>query len=243
MKIALIGYGKMGKEIEKIAVERNHEIVLRITKGNLSGLTFSSLKNCDVAIDFSQPDSAVGNIKACFDAQIPVVVGTTGWYDSFQEISKLCTSSRNALFYATNFSIGVNLFFKINATVAKLMNNHKEYDIKMEEIHHLQKLDHPSGTGITLAEKIIEQHDSKSEWIGSLEDEPINPRAHQLHIKALREHNVPGTHSVSYTSEIDTITLTHEAHSRKGFALGAVLAAEFMPNRRGIFNMNDLLNL
>ncbi|MFT7332673.1 MAG: 4-hydroxy-tetrahydrodipicolinate reductase [Sphingobacteriales bacterium] len=243
MKIALIGYGKMGKEIEKIALERNHDIGLKITANNLEDFTVENLKKCDVAIDFSLPTSAVSNIQACFNAGTPVVVGTTGWYDSFEKISSLCADKKGGLFYATNFSVGVNLFFKMNAIVAKMMNNHREYDVKMEEIHHLQKLDHPSGTGITLAEKIIEQHDSKAEWIGSLEEEKITPLSNQLHIKALREHNVPGTHSVSYTSEIDTITLTHEAHSRKGFAMGAVLAAEFMPHKNGIFNMNDLLNL
>lgn len=234
MKIAIIGYGKMGKEIEKIALERKHTIVLKTS--NQLDLNTQNLQNADLAIEFSRPDVAVENIKTCFKNNLPIVVGTTGWYQYFEEIKNSCIKEKQALFTATNFSVGVNLFFKINDFVAKLMNEHLDYEPQIEEIHHTQKLDAPSGTAISLAEIILNQIDRKKSWqLNKIEFEE------QLLIEAKRIENVPGTHEIKYQSEIDTLELKHTAHSRKGFATGAVLAAEFLLNKKGIFGMNDLL--
>lgn len=242
MKIALLGYGKMGQIIEKFAVERGHEIVLKITIDNQAELTRENLKHAEVAIDFSTPDAVLGNIDVCFDAQVPVVVGTTGWYGKLQEVKNDCNSSNNALLYGSNFSIGVNLFFKLNKTLAKLMNNYPAYEVQVDEIHHTQKLDSPSGTAITLAEGILENLDRKKEWMNELvgTDIEIFPKPDQLLIESHRIENIPGTHTVIYSSEVDDIEIKHTAHSRAGFALGAVVAAEWLKDKRGFFSITDI---
>ncbi|WP_442588850.1 4-hydroxy-tetrahydrodipicolinate reductase [Pedobacter sp. AW31-3R] len=244
MNIALIGYGKMGQIIERFAMERGHEIVLKISADNLDELTTANLKKADVAIDFSAPDAAIKNIHACFDANVPLVVGTTGWYGQLQEIKNECISSNNSLLYGSNFSIGVNLFFHINEVLAKLMNNYPAYDVQVEEIHHTQKLDSPSGTAMTLAEGIIDQLDRKSEWVNEVEGiEPTEVlKKDQVLISSDRIENVPGTHTVVYSSEVDEIELKHTAHNRAGFALGAVVAAEWLEHRQGFYNIADIFN-
>lgn len=236
MKIVLLGYGKMGKEIEKIALDRKHEIVLKVDETNANSITKEDLKKGDVAIEFSTPHTVINNIYKCLDAQLPIVVGTTGWYEQFEKIKNDCVTKKSSLFYATNFSIGVNLFFKVNKYLAEIMNNYPDYDVSMEEIHHIHKLDKPSGTAITLAEQIIQKIDRKNGW--SIDKQ--NPDT--LFIKDLREGEVPGTHIIKYSSPIDDIEIMHKAHNRKGFALGAVLAAEFMHTKKeGIFTMSDLI--
>ncbi|MDB5109599.1 MAG: dapB [Mucilaginibacter sp.] len=247
MKIALLGYGKMGKIIEKIATDRKHEIVLKIDFNNLHELTVENLQKADVAIEFSTPATVLNNIGLCFKAGIPVVVGTTGWYDQLPMVKQQCEENNGSFLYASNFSIGVNIFFHINRILAKLMNNHPYYDVQVEEIHHMQKLDSPSGTGITIAEGIIENLDSKKEWVnilaendGNMED---NLREDQLLIESHRIDSVPGTHTVIYDSEVDTIEFKHTAHNRNGFALGAVLAAEWIPGKKGFFTVSDMFNL
>ncbi|MEI6020016.1 MAG: 4-hydroxy-tetrahydrodipicolinate reductase [Bacteroidota bacterium] len=235
MKIALIGYGKMGKEIEQIALQKNHEIVLKINRGNSDTISAEDLQKADVAIEFSTPHTVMANIKKCFDAGVPVVVGTTGWYESFDEIEKECKEKNGALFYASNFSVGVNLFFKVNQYLAQLMNKYEDYDVSMEEIHHIHKLDKPSGTAITLANQIIEKLDRKKNW--SISDH----KADTLFIKDVREGEVPGTHIIKYQSAIDDIEIMHKAHNRKGFAGGAVLAAEFLAGKKGIYSMSDII--
>jgi 4-hydroxy-tetrahydrodipicolinate reductase len=244
MKIALLGYGKMGQIIERFAMERGHDIVLKITAENLHELTSDNLALADVAIDFSAPDAAVTNIYKCFEANVPVVVGTTGWYGKLQEIKNDCLTSNNTLIYGSNFSIGVNLFFHINSILAKLMNNYPAYDVQVEEIHHTQKLDSPSGTAMTIAEGIIEQIDRKDEWLNEVVGTPIPDviKNNQLLIESHRIENVPGTHTVVYSSEVDDIEIKHTAHSRAGFALGAVVAAEWLENKQGFFNIADVFN-
>jgi len=232
MKIALLGYGKMGKEIEKIALERGHEIVLRKTEEN----DFNGLENADVAIDFSIPTAATENISTCFNYNIPVISGTTGWLERYDEMVVLCNEKNGAFLYGSNFSVGVNLFFELNAYLAKLMANIKEYNVSMEEIHHTQKLDAPSGTAISLAQEIITETDY-TDW--TLE----NPSENQIHIEAKRIEDVPGTHSIFYKSAVDEIEIKHTAFSRQGFALGAVVAAEWIKDKKGIFSMKDVLNL
>jgi len=235
MNIALFGYGKMGKEIEAIALKRNHNIVLKINKDNVSTISDSDLKKADVIIEFSTPHAVLENIKKCMNAQVPVVVGTTGWYDKFEEIKNICAEKNGGLFHATNFSLGVNLFFKVNTYLAELMNKYDDYDVSMEEIHHIHKLDKPSGTAITLAEQIIKKIDRKTNW--SIETK--NPET--LFIKDIREGEVPGTHIIKYQSEVDDIEIMHKAHNRKGFALGAVIAAEFLNGKKGIYTMSDII--
>jgi 4-hydroxy-tetrahydrodipicolinate reductase len=239
MKIVLLGYGKMGKEIEKIALERKHEIVLKVDENNHKSVTKDQLASGDVAIEFSTPHTVIENIYKCFDAKLPVVVGTTGWYDQFEKIKADCNKENNGLFHATNFSIGVNLFFKLNTYLAELMNNYAEYEVSMEEIHHIHKLDKPSGTAISLAIQILEKFKRKKEW--TIDPSRKNDKD-ALFIKDVREGEVPGTHIVKYTSHIDDIEIMHKAHNRKGFALGAVLAAEFMTEKKkGIYTMSDLI--
>jgi 4-hydroxy-tetrahydrodipicolinate reductase len=233
MNIALLGYGKMGKEIESIALQRGHTIVLKVT--STSDLTIEEIKKADVAIEFSTPYAVISNIKKCFDAQVPIVVGTTGWYDYLKEIEIECQQKNGSLFHATNFSLGVNLFFKLNTYLAELMNKYDTYNVEMEEIHHIHKLDKPSGTAISLANQILEKIERKKQW--SITDK--SPET--LFIKDVREGEVPGTHIVKYASAIDDIEIMHKAHSRKGFALGAVIAAEFIKSKKGIFTMNDLM--
>lgn len=236
MKIALLGYGKMGKEIEAIAIARGNEIVLKVDESNASSITNDDLKKADVAIEFSTPHTVLSNIDKCFAAQLPIVVGTTGWYDHFDEVVNKCKQSNNTLFYASNFSLGVNIFFKVNKFLADIMNHYPDYNISMEEIHHIHKLDKPSGTAITLANQVIEKVERKSKW--SIEDRS----AETLFIQDVREGEVPGTHIIKYSSAIDDIEIMHKAHNRKGFALGAVLAAEFTFNKKGIFTMENLLS-
>lgn len=232
MKIALLGYGKMGKSIESIALDRHHKIVLKVEDAT-SRFDFA---DAEVAIDFSVPTAAVDNIKKALDAKIPVISGTTGWLERYNEVLDYCNSKEGTFLYASNFSLGVNLFFEINKKLATLMADFTEYTTTIEEIHHTQKLDAPSGTAITLAEQIIESTNYKH-W--TLDQ----PRASELQIEAKRIDNVPGTHEITYNSEIDSISIKHTAHSRKGFALGAVIAAEWIKDKKGVFSMKDVLNI
>jgi dihydrodipicolinate reductase len=238
VKIALIGYGKMGKEIEKIALDRGHEIVLIIDINNPGDLTSENLKKADVVIEFTVPASALNNYKLCFDAGVPVVSGTTGWLDKRDEVHQLCKAANATFFHTTNFSLGVNIFFAVNKRLAQLMANRGEYKVGMTEIHHTQKLDAPSGTAITLAEGILENIPTKTSWV----NQPTE-KVDELGIISEREGQVPGTHIVKYDSEVDYIEITHCAKSRKGFAFGAVLAAEYSVGKKGILTMNDLLNI
>jgi 4-hydroxy-tetrahydrodipicolinate reductase len=236
MNIALIGYGKMGKEIEKIALSRGHRIVLTVDANNADTYTSEELSAADVAIEFSTPESAVGNIRKCFTARVPVVAGTTGWLSHLEQIRNECLQRDCGLFYASNYSIGVNLFFQLNEQLAKLMSRYNEYNVSMEEIHHVHKLDSPSGTALSLAMQIMEQNPLKTKWIN---EESRNTE--ELGIVSKRIDEVPGTHTVTYSSEVDEISITHIAHSRKGFALGAVIAAEWLKGRKGVFGMSDLM--
>jgi 4-hydroxy-tetrahydrodipicolinate reductase len=231
MKIALLGYGKMGKVIERIALERGHEIVLKKDEFN----TYEGLSNADVAIDFSVPMAAVENISNCFHANVPVVSGTTGWLDRYDEIIALCYEKKGGFISSSNFSLGVNLFFELNDYLAKIMAPYTSYSVAMEEIHHTQKLDAPSGTAISLAKGVIE-NSKYTNW--TLDQAAAN----EIHIEALRIADVPGTHTVTYNSEVDSIEIKHTAHNREGFALGAVIAAEWLAGKQGIFTMKDVLN-
>jgi 4-hydroxy-tetrahydrodipicolinate reductase len=246
MKIALLGYGKMGKIIEKIAQDRKHEIVLKIDYNNLDELTAGNLQKADVAIEFSTPSTVLGNIESCFKAGVPIVVGTTGWHHQLANIKEQCADGKNSFIYATNFSVGVNIFFYVNRILAKLMNNYPYYDVQVEEIHHTQKLDAPSGTAITIAEGIIENLDSKKDWKNVVisDDKPDDETVggNQVLIESLRIENVPGTHTVIYDSEIDTIEFKHTTHNRNGFALGAVLAAEWIQNKKGFYSVEDMFD-
>ena len=247
MKIALLGYGKMGKIIEKIATDRKHEIVLKIDKDNLDELTVENLQQADVAIEFTTPSSVLSNISKCFEAGVPVVVGTTGWYDQLGDIKQQCETGDNSLLYATNFSVGVNIFFHINKVLAKLINNYPYYEVQVEEIHHTQKLDSPSGTAITIAEGIIENIEAKSKWQNILvadenNTDDDNIKNNELLIESYRMDSVPGTHTVIYDSEVDSIEFKHTAHNRNGFALGAVLAAEWLKDNKGFHSVNDMFN-
>ncbi len=236
MKIALLGYGKMGKVIENIALSRGHEIVATIDKAEDWNTKSEALKKADVAIEFSIPEAALINIANCFKIDLPVVVGTTGWYDHLEEIKTQCLTENRSLFYASNFSIGVNIFFEINKRLAELMNPYPDYDVEMEETHHIHKVDAPSGTAITLANQVLENIDRKNQW----KLDQVHSQDEML-IKAYREDEVPGTHVLRYESTIDCIEIRHEAKSRQGFALGSVLAAEFLSGKTGFFEMPDLL--
>jgi len=238
MKIALIGYGKMGKAVEEVAKQRGHVIAYKIDENNLQFLAASHLQNADVAIEFSIPKSAPDNIKSCIDAKIPVIVGTTGWNAQYDSIKNYCTENEGTMLVASNFSIGVNIFFALNTYLAKIMNKHEAYQCSIEEIHHTQKLDAPSGTAISLANEIIKQSEHYESW---RLNEKMLPEEICIHAK--REGEVPGTHVIQYKSDIDTIEIKHEAHSRQGFALGAVLAAEWIKDKKGIFSMNDVLGI
>lgn len=234
MKIALLGYGKMGKEIEKIAIARGHEIILKKTENN----TFDGLENADVAIDFSIPQAATINISAAINADIPVISGTTGWLDNYSEIVELCQQKNGAFLYASNFSLGVNIFFELNKKLAQLINQTDGYRAEVEEIHHTQKLDAPSGTAITLTQDII-ANTKYNNWVLM----PNEPTETDIPITAKRIEQAPGTHQITYTSEVDKISIEHEAFSRKGFALGAVIAAEWIVGKKGVFSMKDVLGL
>jgi 4-hydroxy-tetrahydrodipicolinate reductase len=244
MKIAILGYGKMGRIIEKFATERGHDIVLKVNIENIEDLTIDNLQKADVAIDFSTPDSALSNIELCFAAHLPIVVGTTGWYGHLQEVKNKCEEGNNTLLYASNFSIGVNVFFFVNKILAKIMNRYPQYDVQVEEIHHTEKLDAPSGTAMTIAEGILSELDHKNEWvnelIGSGEESIAKPD--QLLIESHRIEDVPGTHTVIYSSEVDNIEFKHKAHSRAGFALGAVLSAEWLQDKKGFFNITEMFD-
>ncbi len=230
MKIALSGYGKMGRTIERLAVDRGHEIIYRIDEN----IAEYDLSRADVAIDFSIPDAAFENITTCFKQKLPVVSGTTGWLGKYQEAVKICKKNDAAFIYASNFSLGVNLFFELNKKLAEMMKGFPEYSVAIEETHHTQKLDAPSGTAITLAEQLIEKTGKKSWKLdGAGTDE--------IPVHAKRIENVPGTHVVSYNSSVDTINIEHIAHSRDGFALGAIVAAEWLQNKKGVFTMKDVL--
>ena len=227
MKIALLGYGKMGHAIEALAPTRGHQVTLTIDNDDEWAAKGAQLKDCDIAIEFTQPDTAVGNIYRCFDAGIPVVVGTTGWYNQLQEVRERCKRQQQSLFYASNFSIGMNIMFDLNRRLAQLMTSHDEYKVSITETHHIHKLDAPSGTAITLANDINAASGGERMAIGD--------------IKSVREGEVAGIHEVVYDSDIDTLSLCHSAKSRKGLAQGALLAAEYLANRRGVFTMEDLL--
>ena len=232
MNIALLGYGRMGKEIEAVALNRNHTIGLKTTSAKAN----YDFNNIDVAIDFSVPEAAIGNITQCLEQGIPVISGTTGWLKDYDLMVDLCHKSKGAFIYASNFSLGVNLFFELNKQLAKLVKPFSDYKVSIEETHHTKKLDAPSGTAISLAETII-NNSNYSNW--SLDEKEENT----IPIKAIREENVPGTHAIHYNSAIDTIEIKHTAHNRKGFALGAVVAAEWLQGKTGIFTMKDVLNI
>ena len=238
MKIALIGYGKMGHEIEKIALERGHEVVCIIDMHEEEKFDSPAFRSAEVAIEFTAPDSALQNYRRAFAVGVPVVSGTTGWLEHLPEIREACANEGKTFFYASNFSLGVNIFFALNNHLAKLMNQFSIYDVRMEETHHIHKLDAPSGTAITLAEGIVAQLDRKGKWVLGGEG-----RKEELTITSIREGEVPGIHSVIYESEDDSIRITHEARSRRGLALGAVLAAEFTKGKQGFLEMNDMLGI
>jgi 4-hydroxy-tetrahydrodipicolinate reductase len=238
MNLALIGYGKMGKEIEKIAVSRGHKINLVIDINNPQDLTFENLRKCDVAIEFTIPHSAVNNYNICFEAGIPVVSGTTGWLDKKEEVLRKCTEMNGTFLYASNFSLGVNLFFELNRKLAELMANRPEYSVEMTEVHHIHKLDAPSGTAITLAEDIINRLPGKNSWVNDKV-----AAENELNIKSERIGEVPGIHTIKYESDVDFIEITHSSKTRKGLAFGAVRAAEYCLDHKGILTMKDLLNI
>jgi len=235
MKIALIGYGKMGKEIEKIALGRGHEVVSRIDINNQQDFESEAFKSADVAIEFTVPTTAYNNYMKCFAANVPVVSGTTGWLDKVDDIKNACASGKT-FFWASNFSLGVNIFSAVNKFLAKIMNNHPDYNVSMEEVHHIHKLDAPSGTAITLAEGLLENIDRKNNWVKEVESS-----AGELAIRSIREGEVPGIHEIMYESGFDIISIKHDAKNRQGFALGAVLAAEFTKGKTGYLGMDDML--
>jgi 4-hydroxy-tetrahydrodipicolinate reductase len=236
MNIALIGYGRMGHEIEEIAKIRGHRIQLIIDIDNSSDLNPENLKDVDAAIEFSSPDAAFDNIATCLEMKVPVVSGTTGWLKDFDKVAELCRINKTAFIHSSNFSIGVNLLFRLNSELAKHMKNFSDYTVSLEEIHHTKKLDAPSGTAIALADDIKKQHEGYKGWCFEKDcSEGLIP------ISSIREGTVPGTHTVNWDSEIDTLSLRHEAKNRKGFALGAVVAAEFIHTRKGVFTMSDVL--
>lgn len=240
MRIALLGYGKMGKLIERLAVDRGHEIVLIVDENNRKTTSGEQLARADVAIEFSVPAVAVDNYKWCFDHGLPVVSGTTGWLDKWDEVVEYCQQRDGGFFYASNFSIGVNIFFQLNKYLAKIMSGFNEYQVFIEETHHIHKLDAPSGTAISLAEGILGNHEGYRSWelnSGGCLSKGVLP------VSAKRTGEVPGIHAVTYKSEVDEIEIRHSALSREGFARGAVLAAEFLKGKNGVYNMDDLLNL
>lgn len=238
MRIALIGYGKMGKMIEEIALERGHEIVLKIHIDNTEEFTQEAVSKADVAIEFTGPDSAYDNVKKCLDSGVATVSGSTGWNKKLAEIKEYCLKSNGSFLHTSNFSIGVNIFFEVNKLLAKLMNAQPDYNVTLKEIHHTAKLDAPSGTAVTLAEQVLANLSRKKLWVNS-----DNQNPEELAIISERIDPAPGTHYVKYTSEIDDIEIIHTAHNRKGFALGAVLAAEFVAGKKGVFTMQEVLGL
>jgi 4-hydroxy-tetrahydrodipicolinate reductase len=247
MKIALLGYGKMGKAIEKVATAKGHDIVYKVNMENAFDFMPISLQNVDVAIDFSMPSAAVDNIQKCFEAKVPIIVGTTGWYDQFDMIQQRCINEGQSMVYSTNFSIGVNIFYKLNKILAKMMSDQHDYDVMIEEVHHTEKKDHPSGTALTLVNQILAENKVKTEWKGRLLYNDNMPsqsaKPHELLIESKRVGDVTGDHTVKYESMIDEIEITHKAKSRYGFAKGAVLAAEWIQGKKGLFTMEDILKL
>ncbi len=237
MRIAILGYGKMGKAIEEEALERGHEVPFRVDSSN-ADFEASELRSVDLAIDFSTPDGVAANVAKCFDAEIPVVVGTTAWEAAYEELARRCEDEGHTLFHAPNFSIGVNVFFAVNRYLAGLMNERSEYDVEVDEVHHKEKKDAPSGTAVRIAKDLLGAIDRKTEWVKEKTEDPS-----QLRVSSERKDDVKGTHTVRYASDIDDITIQHMARSRKGFALGAVLAAEWVRDRKGIFTMRDMLDL
>ena len=235
MKIALIGYGKMGKTIERIAVERGHQIVSIIDINNPEDIYSNAFKSADIAIEFTTPATAFDNYMHCFEANVPVVSGTTGWLARLDEIKEKCEKEGKTFFYASNFSVGVNIFFALNKYLAKIMNNFPAYDVRMTEVHHIHKLDAPSGTAITLAQDVLANVERKDRWTLETAEQPTD-----LPIHVIREGEVSGIHEIIYESAADTISIKHDAKSREGFALGAVIAAEFTVGKKGFLGMNDL---
>jgi len=238
MNIAIIGYGKMGKEIERMALERGHQIPLILDLANTSEMTPENLSRADVAIDFSIPGAAFDNIMRCFDADVPVVSGTTGWLEQYDAVTERCRRENKAFFYASNFSIGVNILFALNRHLARLMDQFEYYDMEIREVHHVHKLDAPSGTAISLAKDLLIEVGRKNKW----ELDQAGDKS-TLKITAVRENEVPGIHTIAYSSEFDELSITHSAKSRKGFALGAIMAAEFIRDKKGMYTMADLLGL
>lgn len=236
MKIALLGYGKMGQIIDRLATEMGHEVVLKIDLRGPDALEQLNSEIVDVAIEFTNPDAAPGNIRHALNCNVPIVSGSTGWHDQFPEIAKYCQEKKGALFTASNFSIGVNVFFAINKKLAEMMNNFDNYEVAMREVHHVHKLDSPSGTAITLAEGILEKLGRKKSWV-----ESERASHDEIQISSEREGEVPGTHEVTYRSTIDDIEIKHTAHSREGFAVGAIRAAEWLHGKQGVFGMQDML--
>lgn len=238
MNIALIGYGKMGKIIEAIAIERGHSVNLKIDLHNINEFTADNLRKSDVAIEFTGPHSAYENLMKCMEAGIPVVCGSTGWLEQYDKVVEYCNKKQGALLYASNFSVGVNIFFELNRVLAEMMAAQNSYDVRMTEIHHTQKKDAPSGTAITLAEQILEQVKRKANWVNEL------PKSSsELFIESVREDPAPGTHSIVYSSLVDDIEIKHTAHNRNGFATGAVMAAEYLHGKKGVFSMKDVLSI
>ena len=238
MKIAIIGYGKMGKAVEKEAVKNNHTVVLKIDETNKNDLTIDKLKEVDLAFEFSIPSSAFENINLCFDANIPVISGATGWLERYDDVIERCKAENKSFFYASNFSVGVNVFFKLNKYLAKIMNNFSEFDIELSETHHIHKLDAPSGTAITIAQDIITEIERKQNWVKENTEDN-----NQIKIKSFREGENPGVHTVSYNSPIENILITHESKNREGLAQGSLLAAEYIIGKTGVFGMDDLLDI
>lgn len=238
MRIALIGYGKMGKAIEEIALQKGHEVIIKIDQPNLHDFTKEEMSKADVAIEFTSPYTAYNNVKACIEFGVPVVCGSTGWTERLEEMKKICAAKNGSFIYSSNYSIGVNIFFEVNKKLAALMAPHKEYEVILEETHHTQKKDAPSGTAITLAEHILEQVKRKKQWVNELSDHPED-----LEIISQRIDPAPGIHSIKYSSVIDNIEIIHTAHNRQGFAAGAVIAAEFLKDKKGFFTMKEVLNL
>lgn len=242
MKIVLLGYGKMGKIIEKFALKRGHQIHLAVTSANRPNLTIADIQGADVAIDFSLPDAALANIDLCLAAKLPLVVGTTGWYAMLDQVRSTTLQQGGAVLYGSNFSIGVNIFFHVNKLLASAMSPYKSYDVQVEEIHHTHKLDAPSGTAITIAEGILDALPAKDAWVNYIDgtEAEVIPKAHELLIESHRIEEVPGTHTVVYSSEVDQIEFKHTAHSRDGFALGAVIAAEWLFGKTGFFQVTEM---
>ena len=238
MLIALIGYGKMGKAIEEIALQRGHEIIIKIDQPNLHEFTKENLMQADVAIEFTSPLSVYDNVKACIEFGVPIVCGSTGWTERLEEMKNICVEKNGSFIYSSNYSVGVNVFFEVNKKLAALMASHKGYEVILEETHHTQKKDAPSGTAITLAEQVLEHVKRKKQWVNELSDHPED-----LEIISQRIDPAPGTHSIKYSSVIDDIEIIHTAHNRQGFATGAVLAAEFIKNKKGVFSMREVLSL